>query len=134
VVLLLHIDEIYQKNAAQTAQPHLPCDFMAGFLVQGKNRIFKKLFSRIFACVHIDHGHGLAQVKYEVSAAFEPDPVFERSHNLGMDAKDVKQISIRIIKNLNTGNRETLYIGNDSADLTGRIVPHNFSKRIRVLV
>src|SRR5215472_2255501 len=79
VRLVAHVDEVDDDDAAQVAQPQLPRDGDRRLEVGAENRLLEIAVADIGAGVHIDGGHRLGLIEYQVPAGFQWHLAIERA-------------------------------------------------------
>jgi hypothetical protein len=71
VLLLGHVDEIDDDDAAEVAQPQLAHDGLGRFQVGLEDGFFQVAMPHVGAGVHVDGGHGLGLVDDHVATGLE---------------------------------------------------------------
>src|SRR5512141_1567824 len=86
VLLLLHVDEVHDEEAAEVAQPDLPDDLLDRFEVRLHDRVLEALLADELARVHVDRDERFGLVDDDVAAGLQPDLRLVRVLDLGLDA------------------------------------------------
>ena len=71
LLILFHVDEIHDDDAANVPQAQLPHDFLSGLLIGSIDRFAQIGRARILARVHINHCQRLGLVNDQKAARFQ---------------------------------------------------------------
>ena len=91
VVLVEHVDEVHQNDAAQVAQPQLTGNGLRGLEVHFKHGLGKTAAADEPTGVDIDNGHSLGLVDDEIAPALEIDPAPQGLLNLLLNVVQLKE-------------------------------------------
>ena len=87
MVVTQHVDEVNDDNAAQIAQPELPCNGLCGFKIGLENGFVKVARTHKTAGVDVDRGQRFGLVNDEVAARFEFNPAAQCTGDFFVDVQ-----------------------------------------------
>ena len=97
VLVLGHVDEVDDDDAAEIAQSQLTADGLGGLQVGLEDGLFQIAMTDEGAGVHIDRGHGLGLVDDQMTARLETDLALERLADLLLDAVEIEQRTLALV-------------------------------------
>ena len=93
MLLVLHVDEVQDDDAAQVAHPQLPRDRHGGLEIRAEDRFLEIAVADIATGIHVDGGHRLGLLDHEVAAGLQLHLLLQRAADLLLDAVQVEDRS-----------------------------------------
>ena len=98
VLLLLHVDEVADDDAADVAEPELVDDLLGRLGVDLRDRVLEVLLADVAAGVDVDGGERLGLVDDQVAAAVQPDLARGGALDLVLDAVGVEDRLVAVVE------------------------------------
>ena len=90
VLLVVHVDEVDDDDAAEVAQAQLPRRRLRGLQVGAVNGLLEVALAEERAGVDVDRGHRLGLVDDQVAAGLQRHFLFQRALDLVLDAVQIE--------------------------------------------
>ena len=98
VLLLLHVDEVDDDDAAEVAQPQLARDRHRRLEVGAEDRLLERAVADVRAGVDVDRRHRLGLVEDQVAAGLQRHLAVERLLDLLLDAVQVEDRPVAVVQ------------------------------------
>jgi hypothetical protein len=97
MLVLGHVDEIDDDDAAEVAQPQLPTDRLGRLQVGLEDGLFEIAVADEGAGIDVDGGHGLGLVDHQMSAGLELDLALQRLADLLLHPVEIEQRALALV-------------------------------------